>query len=94
MKIEKIQQTLIGHNYSPRIAEKVASELMLLEAPLVPLLESWIEKGEETDYEASGYSVKGFMTSPGMKYPAALLTIDWILKEPEKAIAAIKHGIR
>ena len=30
----------------------------------------------------------------GMTYPAALLTMDWLIKEPEKAIESINRGIR
>ena len=29
-----------------------------------------------------------------MTYPAALLTIDWLIKEPENAIRSINRGIK
>jgi hypothetical protein len=29
-----------------------------------------------------------------LTYPAALLTMDWLIREPEKALASIKRGIR
>jgi hypothetical protein len=29
-----------------------------------------------------------------MKYPAALLTMDWLLKEPQKAKESLRRGLR
>jgi len=29
-----------------------------------------------------------------MTYPAALLTIDWLIKEPERAMRSINRGIK
>ena len=34
------------------------------------------------------------MEKYNLKYPAALLSIDWVIKEPNIAISAIEKGIR
>ena len=40
------------------------------------------------------FSIKGIMQKYNMKYPAALLSINWILNDPKTAIPIIKKGIR
>ena len=44
-------------------------------------------------------TVEGFKLSElnqkfDMTYPAALLTIDWLIKEPERAMRSINRGIK
>jgi len=88
-----IKKNLINQGYDIKTASIVASELVLVDDSLQPLVEKWLD-GNETDYECHGYSIYGLKMSRGMTYPAALLTIDWLLKEPEKALASLKRGAR
>lgn len=71
----------------------VATELTKVSPSLQKLVRKWIA-GEQLDYSSNGYSVFGLMKSRRMTYPAALLTIDWIIKEPDKAIASLKKGVK
>ena len=55
------------------------------------IFDKWLEDADGTeDYEAHGFSLSGMMEKYKMTFPAALLTMDWIIKEPEIAIKAIK----
>lgn len=85
---------LTEHGYKPRNAALVADDLMRLSSPLDVALRRWLDIEEMSDFSAEGYSVFQFMQQWGMKYPAALLTMDWILKEPETAIRELKKGIK
>ena len=53
-----------------------------------------IEKDEETDYSFQGFTLMGLKNMFEMTYPAALLTIDWLIKDPIEAVNAITSGIK
>lgn len=88
-----IKAKLLEQGYDAKSATLVASELTKIEPSLELLLNDWLG-GKETDFEAEGYSISGLMKSRRMTYPAALLTIDWLLKEPSLAQVAISKGVK
>lgn len=93
--MDNIEKALIEHGYPEKIAANTAVNLCKIASTLRPALESWAKSGEEKECEAEGYSTSSLMERfKGMKYPAALLTIDWLLREPQKAKAIIEKGIR
>ncbi|MCM1302291.1 MAG: hypothetical protein NC250_09415 [Alistipes senegalensis] len=94
MNKNTIISVLAERGYKPRNAALVADDLMHLSSPLDVALRRWLDTEEIVDFSAEGYSVAQFMQQWGMKYPAALLTMDWILKEPEIAIQELKKGIK
>ena len=61
-----------------------------------PLLKNSLEKylREEALDEINllGYTVENLKDNYSMNEVAAFLTLDWILREPEKAIASLKKG--
>ena len=91
--LSKIKDTLLRHGYSKEAATLVASELIQIAPPLENHVKEWME-GRTPDFESLDYSISGLMVSRQMTYPAALLTMDWLLKEPTKAIESLKKGIK
>ena len=79
---------------SEQDAVHIISKLDTLDSTLVPVLKCWIK---DIDYsnsdEYSGYSVASLQQDYGMNFIAALLTIDWIIKDPQQAIPALQDGI-
>lgn len=94
MNKENIKKVLLAHQYPEKQAVSVAQELMQIDGCLSPALNSWMSNGSEQDYMAEGFSLLELKNKFCMTYPAALLTIDWLLKEPEMATEAINHGIK
>ncbi len=94
MNIDNIKNYLLQRGYSIREAEVLSEDLCAVSEELKPILENWIQSGKESDYASHGFSIKGLMGKYGLKYPAALLSIDWVVKEPNIAIPAIEKGIR
>lgn len=93
--MEKIIQTLVERGYSEAIAKNVGKNLSSLSGKFRDAVAAWVEKGEENVISSHGYSTKSLMERfPGMRYPAALLTIDWLEQEPDEAMATIEKGIR
>lgn len=90
---DKIYAKLIDQGYPEKVASIAVAELSQLHPQLQPLLEGWLNEAEE-DFEVQGFNIFGLMKTRKMKYLAALLTIDWLLKEPEKAVESLKNGIK
>lgn len=92
----KLKQLLRSRlEYTDREAELVSADLMKLDCLLLPLLERWESDGIESDHqEYYGYSMDRLRREFHMNFIAALLTLDWIVKEPEKAIPILESGIK
>lgn len=91
MEKNEIVELLVKRGYSENNAKLVAQEVLTLHPSLIPLWEHWVNDPSVCDdFEAEGYSIRYFMEKQRMAYPAALLTIDWFLKEPEEAKKAVK----
>lgn len=94
MNKENIKSKLIERGYSTAGAETASVDLVNVSDSLKPLLESWLSDGTETDYESNGITIKGIMAKYGMKYPAALLSVNWVIRDPKTAIPVVKRGLR
>lgn len=93
--IENIKQILIERGYPESPAALVAEKLTHISTVLKPALDLWLKDGKETEMSAEGISTSGLMAKQkGMTYPAALLSIDWLLREPMKAKAIIEKGLK
>ena len=84
---------LTEQGYQSKMAEMVAKELMNIDNSLSMHVVSWL-KDECADFESHGYSIAGLMKERNMTYPAALLTIDWLIKDPENAKKSLEQRIR
>lgn len=93
MKDKKaIESVLITREkYAENKAQAVADDLMQLHQSLVPLFERWFDDpGDQDDFVAEGLSLKALCDKLKMNYAAALLTMDWVIKDPAAAVSAIK----
>ena len=55
-------------------------------------LQEWVEKLPQIIIE--GYSYKTLVENYGMKPIGAFLTLDWLIREPQKALTSLKKGIK
>lgn len=94
MNQEIIYAKLLDKGFQEKPASVLSEDLSKISIELETALRSWIESDEENDYVANGVSLKGLMKQYQLQYPAALLSIDWVIKDPNTATAAIKRGIR
>lgn len=86
---------LQDRGYDARSAKLVAPELMSLTEPLNEYLDIWLgDEHEMKDYSIEGCSVLTLMEDRGMTYPAALLTLDWLIKEPDFAKESLARGLK
>lgn len=91
MKVEEIIQILIKEkNYDKVQTERLAPKIEALPADIKDSLVNWIESGDVSSPEYSGYTVdKILKAKPGMTVLAAYLALDWIRKDPKTAIKAV-----
>lgn len=93
--MEEIKKILIERGYPERIAATTAVNLSKLTGRLAEALKDWVDKNNNPEVESNGYSTTSLMERfKGMAYPAALLTIDWLERDPVTAKQAIEKGIR
>lgn len=90
----QIYQGLLVKGYSEKQSLNLASQLSALSDGLSQCLFEWLSSGKETDFNANGFSLVKLMANYNLKYPAALLSLDWVIKDPEVAIPIILKGIR
>ena len=94
MNEKEIYDRLLDKGFDVRTSAILAENLIMVNPKLRPILDTWLETGKESDFQAQGVSLKELMAKHEMQYQAALLTMDWIIQDPESALSALKKGIR
>lgn len=95
MEKDYIYNVLLERGYNTYTARLVAEELLKLHKPLSDYLTYWL--GNEScrkDFATNGYSILRLQMERQMTYPAALLTMEWLMNEPEIALKSLKRKIR
>lgn len=92
--MEKIKQVLLERGYTDKQVNTVINDLLAMDVSLKEGFSLWIESEKETDYTIKGITLSDLKKKFNMTYPAALLTMDWVIKEPKEAIECINRGIR
>ena len=91
----EILEILMQRGYTQRNASLVAEEMVNIAPQLQQYLEAWLmDKLYNENYEVGEYSLKRLQEERRMNYPAALLTMDWLIKEPEAALRSLNRGIK
>jgi hypothetical protein len=71
--------------YTQKRAVLLANECQNISEELLPLFEKWLQDASvKEDFTVQGYSLLNMMQQREMHYLAALLDMDWLIKEPEK----------
>jgi hypothetical protein len=80
--------------YSTHVASVTADDLLSLTPQLKPALSKWLKKREITNVEVSGFSIKQLMEQRGYTFPSALISMDWLLTDPETAKKELIKEVR
>lgn len=89
---ELIHRLTTEFGYPPKGAQIVAEKLANCTPQIQATFTKFWETGEISVMEVEGYTVSRLMAEHGMKPIAAFLTLDWLIREPEKAKASLKKG--
>ena len=92
---ERIKEILVRElGYSDYVAEMTTTDLLNLNSKFKEALDKWIENRIETEIDINGISSKNLMKNKGLTYPSALISLNWILTEPEIAIRELTNEIK
>lgn len=93
--MENIKDILLSRGCPPNQVETIARKIESLSPQLIPAINEWLEDESKPLVEIDGYSTDSLMFRfKGMQYPAAILLLDWLLKDPKTAKQAISKGIK
>ena len=95
MEKEDIKEYLRSKwDYSPAGAESAASQLLTCQPVIQEAFEQLRQNGQIPELTVEGYTVQHFVEKYKFSPVAALLTLNWLLVDPEAAKQAILKGIK
>lgn len=89
---ELVQRLIGDYNYSADGAEMVSGDLIACSDVIWGAFWQWWQGGTLPGLSVEGYTVATLMREHSLNPFAAFLTLDWLLSEPEKALAALDKG--
>ena len=89
-----IIELLKKQGYHSFMLDKTATKIENLSQPLKEAFSMWVDCGIEPSFSIKGYSYQTLIEKFDMKPIGAFLTLDWIIREPEKAIDNLNRGIK
>ncbi|MBQ8245658.1 MAG: hypothetical protein IJZ42_00810 [Lachnospiraceae bacterium] len=93
MDRNKIIDLLKEQGYPAFMIEKTVDKVENFSQPIKEAFSMWSECGIEPSFSIKGYSYNILIKEFKMKPVGAFITLDWIIREPEKAIESLKRGI-
>ena len=94
MERNKLIELLKEQGYPSFMLEKTIDKIENFSQPLKEAFTIWAECGIEPAFSIKGYSYNNLINDFKMKPVGAFFTLDWIMREPEKAIENINRGIK
>ncbi|MCR5024065.1 MAG: hypothetical protein K6A90_07010 [Lachnospiraceae bacterium] len=94
MRMTIIEKIIKKNHCSKTDAAEIADGVRWLDDKLKPIFDAWINDKPYTDISISGYSIESLINDYDMEFTGALLTLDWICKDPNMAISALRSGIK
>ena len=93
---KKWKDALVGRlGYKSNEADTVIQDLERLSPVLQPILDRWLADGTESNSQVfHWHSIDSLRARSPMNFIAALLTLDWIVRDPDKATSVIRKGIK
>lgn len=93
MTRDEIIQFLIRRaGYDPRAADVVAARLLGSSPEVQEGFRVWRLSGRSPELCIAGFTVDRLIREHSMSPVAALLTLDWLVREPERAAASLAKG--
>lgn len=94
MEREKIIEILKNEGYPDFIIGKTADKIEAFSPVIAKAFCSWCERKEQINLVVEDFSFDDLIGKWGMKPIGAFITLDWLIREPEKAKEALNKGIR
>ena len=80
---------------SEEVAAGIIEDVGRMDSSLQGVWETWCQCEEVDDHlRVEGYTTADLMEQYGLEFTGAILTMDWLLKDPKTAKEALAYGIR
>jgi hypothetical protein len=89
---ELVTRLVSEFGYPLQGAQMVAEKLLACGPEIKAAFLYWWNEGSLDDLVVEGYTVQRLMEEHGMNPIAAFLTLDWLMREPEKAKVSLARG--
>ena len=74
--------------------EKTADKIVAFKQEIADAFEALFTNNEKPTVSIEGFSYDTFLTDYNMNPIGALITLDWLIREPEIAKEALKKGVK
>jgi hypothetical protein len=79
--------------YGPQIAKDTANDLLDSSPAIKLAFWHWWQTSElDNSLEIDGYTVERLIREHGMNPVGAFVTLDWLRRDPQQALSALKRG--
>ncbi len=86
--------TLCAQGYPDYMLEQTADKVERMDERIKSAFEKWVDGNVIPTIEIEGWDYVKLVEKFKMRPVAAFLALDWLTREPEKAVKALKRGIR
>ena len=94
MNRDIIIMTLCAQEYPDYMLEQTADKIERMDERIKLAFEEWVDSNVTPSFEIAGWNYDKLIQKFKMRPVAAFLALDWLAREPEKAIKALNRGIR
>jgi len=94
VSLDEIEVRLKNEGYNNDEIEQVLKSLEELSTDLIPVFDAWWKNTTYPQTDVEGYTFSGLIKTYKMHPIAALLTLDWLYKDPFNAKKAVEYGIK
>jgi len=91
-KSSLVARLMAEHGYPARGAELIAEQVLVATPAVRQAFAHWWETGDLPELSVEGYTAQRLIAEHGMNPVAAILTLDWIARDPTNAMAAVRRG--
>lgn len=90
----KIIEILKAEGYPEFMHESTVDKILHFQNDIANAFSHWVSTNESPNITIEGYTYSFFIEEMQMKPIGAFITLDWLLRDPQKAINALKQGIK
>lgn len=94
MNRDSIIMALCAQDYPDYMLDQTVNKIECMDERVKVAFEKWIDGNETPSLEIEGWNYDKLVANFKMRPVAAFLALDWLIRDPEKAIKALKRGIR
>jgi hypothetical protein len=81
-------------NYPAHMLDKTIEKLEKLQPEILSAFTQWLSDGKTPSISIENFSFQDLTMKFGMTPVGAFITLDWLVREPEKAKRSLERGIR